>query len=383
MRLAVLFSVLALSTSVGAADTVPEDYAYGMEMDPSDSPVQSGLLPIDFYRGVTTPGAIDSQVFDSQGAAVPFAVRSLVGRSRPPKRVPLAVFPIQAPEDQNVQQLDLTVERSESGSIASVSVQSESDTNAGAVLRGYLLDLAAVGASKQRAEFLELSAPETKEGFITSVRLEQSDDLSNWQPIVYDQTLAHIDYGGKLLERRRIPLNLMTADYMRLSWRDGASEPKFSTITVGLSSGPAVPQRMEIAVTGTKLEGETQSFEFDLGGPVPIDRLNLLSLQENTIGEVQWWSRSTPDEEWQRSKPALVYNVTIDGVSLRNRALSIRATRDRYWKLEVDGKGGGLGSASPMLEAQWVPEQLLFMRRGDAPFTLAFGSARVDAERFE
>jgi hypothetical protein len=48
----------------------------------------------------------------------------------------------------------------------------------------------------------------------------------------------------------------------------------------------------------------------------------------------------------------------------------------------VENKGGGLGQGVPRLHTFHVPEQLLFVRRGAAPFTLAYGSLRATPSEF-
>jgi hypothetical protein len=45
--------------------------------------------------------------------------------------------------------------------------------------------------------------------------------------------------------------------------------------------------------------------------------------------------------------------------------------------MRVEHSGGGLGKGRPQLRFGWVPEKLVFVARGNPPFTLAYGSARV------
>lgn len=41
--------------------------------------------------------------------------------------------------------------------------------------------------------------------------------------------------------------------------------------------------------------------------------------------------------------------------------------------------GGGVGQGWPLLHVGWLPDQLLFVARGRAPFQLAFGARGIDS----
>jgi len=46
---------------------------------------------------------------------------------------------------------------------------------------------------------------------------------------------------------------------------------------------------------------------------------------------------------------------------------------DRYLRLVVAPKGGGERQAPPDLDVSWHPGQVIFVARGEPPFTLAYG----------
>lgn len=58
--------------------------------------------------------------------------------------------------------------------------------------------------------------------------------------------------------------------------------------------------------------------------------------------------------------------------------LTISASRDTHWLLRVDQQGGGLGSGLPEVKLAWQPQQLVFVARGQAPYKMVWGSARVN-----
>jgi hypothetical protein len=46
-------------------------------------------------------------------------------------------------------------------------------------------------------------------------------------------------------------------------------------------------------------------------------------------------------------------------------------------RLTVDARSGGLGNATPTLQIGFVPQVLVFLPRGEGPFTLAWGAPSV------
>jgi hypothetical protein len=60
-----------------------------------------------------------------------------------------------------------------------------------------------------------------------------------------------------------------------------------------------------------------------------------------------------------------------------NPAVEVDAGSDRYWRLTVDMRAGGLGSGLPSMDAGWRPATLTFAARGNPPFSLATGNARL------
>jgi hypothetical protein len=57
--------------------------------------------------------------------------------------------------------------------------------------------------------------------------------------------------------------------------------------------------------------------------------------------------------------------------------MAIRRRAARYWIVRTDPDKGGFGGAAPELEVQWRAAQLVFVARGEEPFTLAFGNPQA------
>ena len=63
-----------------------------------------------------------------------------------------------------------------------------------------------------------------------------------------------------------------------------------------------------------------------------------------------------------------------DGTEIESPASHIRRRAARYWIARIDPDKGGLGATLPQLEVHWRAAELVFVARGEEPFSLAFGN---------
>jgi hypothetical protein len=81
---------------------------------------------------------------------------------------------------------------------------------------------------------------------------------------------------------------------------------------------------------------------------------------------------------------ARLYRLQRKESELKGPTVDMARSNERYFELRVSATGGGIGSGRPVLVTYHAPDQLLFLRRGAGPFTLAYGRyesphARLDA----
>ena len=67
-----------------------------------------------------------------------------------------------------------------------------------------------------------------------------------------------------------------------------------------------------------------------------------------------------------------------EGTRVHNPPADVVAEHDRYWQLETSYPGGWPAARAPRLRLGWHAHELLFVPKGEPPFTLAFG--RTGAE---
>jgi hypothetical protein len=92
---------------------------------------------------------------------------------------------------------------------------------------------------------------------------------------------------------------------------------------------------------------------------------------------VQVLARHTEDQRWHLLTTGVVYRLTHEGSDVVNPDLSVSASGWQQWLLRLDPRGGGTGARQPQVEVGWVPQQLVFVARGEGPFQLAYGKLRA------
>lgn len=389
LRFSTALAGLLMAPGIGAqpnatSTTDPDDFAYGLALRSDRSrprPLETYLISAAVYRGVLRSDLGDMQVFNASDEPVPFAVRTLAPEPKPPKTIDLPVFPIYGPADAAAQTIPLSLVVKPDGS--RVAVRAQAPPTATRVLKGYVLDARAAGLKSRTTAELELfwSGPETS--FVARIDAEVSDDLNLWRPLFNDQSIAQLSHAGRTLIKRRVRVPFVADTYVRLTWRSKAPDGfELTRAQLILNSAPS-PVKKRSVVVGGRASDDDPTLTFDLGGPIPVDQIEFRGLGFNVVADVVLSSAPAPKGRWTERYRGLIYRVEARGVPVESPPISVARSGDRYWKLSVDPKGGGLGRSVLEISASWVPQQLLFVPRGSGPFLLAFGSARATPAPFD
>jgi uncharacterized protein DUF3999 len=386
-------ALFALSSGAAfAADgaLAPGDFAYGraVETQRGDA-LQTLLLDLPIYRGSVGPELVDLRVFNGAGEVVPHAIRALVDPSE--QEGALVSVPLfRVPEDSalarnpigSVRERDVDIEVAADGAIVRVAADRPGADTAARLPSAYLIDVSQLEEQKRAVAGLTLTlAPEPAE-FAMALRVEASDDLVHFDPIAARAALARLDQAGHRLEQSEIGFSGVMRRYLLLS---GTQPLPVEITAVSARLAPVVepPPRQRERIQGTRAPGEEVEFVFDLGGAVPVDRVQVDLPSANTVIEAQLFSAPEASGPWLHHFSGVLYQLDQPDGALRNAEITVPAIRRRYFKLAVAEKGGGLGGGAPALEVAWMPEQLLFVARGAGPFALGYGRARVDGSRFD
>lgn len=374
-----------LGSGAAAAVSKPADFAYGrsLQLDGA-APVYALSLPPELYAHLLRADAGDLRVFNAAGEPVPHRLlRPAAAQAVPApwQRLPLFAMPGDSP--QALDALRIRVETTTTSS--SLALQTAPSR---APLRDYLLDARALTAPLTA---LQLQWPAEAAEFNGRVDVEVSEDLRDWRRIVDAAPLLNLHQGEASLRETRIHCAPTRARYWRLHWHDGAWPVPLSAAQVQPAPGTVEVLRNLAQYPGQAVLGLPGVYDFDLTAQRPVDRLNLVWPQANTAVHASLYSRASPETVWQRVVSGDFYRLRsrVDAAAgeIANRDLPIEVNRDRYWQLRLSTAPGAdsesaaqiVGAAAPRLQIAWLADDLQFIARGAAPFTLAYGSARIPA----
>lgn len=379
----VLFALIGIHGPAGLAwgQGSPQDFAFGIELQPGPDPVQTLLLPVTVYQETTRDDLRDVQLFSAAGDAIPFAIRSIAPERQALQRSSLKVFPIRSATDRSVGEISLQIERREDGRLVSITdVEERPETEA--ATRAYIIDATGAIDSSMEAHALVFDWSDDAPVFVATVQIETSRDLTSWRPLLSLATLASLEHEGQRLKQNVLALSSFPDSYLRVTW-NGTEPAPLRGVELEIRPSAKRAAKKTLDVTAQTIAAVDSGYEYDLGGPVPVDGLRLTSLPPNTVSKIRVLSRTDPASSWQLRTSGMVFSLSSDGSIVESPTLDVSRQRDRYWRVEEVGTSGGLGSAAPRLQVEWTPEQLVFVKRDDQPVTLAFGSRRVETTRLD
>jgi hypothetical protein len=385
----VIASLLAAAT-FAVADTAarpekPADYASGFTLTtPGDAPFYRVELPLAVH-GQARADLGDVRVFNNNGETVPYALGAWSDGARAavkPELKPLPFFPLPFHEGAGSEALDVTIEQTTAGKVIALRSSAGKPASGKASPHAVLVDLSAL---KQPVQALQTEWPAPSENYSAQLRVDASEDLKNWQTVA-EAALLDMSFGGQRLQQKRLLLPTARYRYLRLS-ADQAL-PVFSRLqaeALPVSTPDTGTQRWhEVSATIDKKTDEKAGakpgeYRFDLGAHLSVSRLQLKLPQNNTVAPVELLVREREQDSWRSVINTVVWRLTQNGKSVESPALEIAPQGGRYWLLRVDPRAGGLGQGLPRLSVAWTPRQLVFLARGDKPFTLAYGNRSANA----
>lgn len=352
----------------------PKDFAYGLSLTVnSESPIYRCQLPQSVYLHTVRSDLRDMSVFNKQGESVPHILRSPEFFTQTPDPISLPFFPIYK-ESGKSGGFSFQLSGDGKGSILSIQT-SAGDLTAGNVT-AYILDTSTID---RQIHELELGWESSSDSFVTTVSIDYSNDLTNWIRMINAATLAKFLYGQHQLEQRRITLSGGKAKYLRMSWAAGKQGSQLFSVKALFSPITSEQNRMTSSLIGKPASDKPSVYQFDTQGFFPTDRINLILPQKNSIAQITLKSRANLSSEWKIRYQGVFYNLSVQGSVLNNSPIFLNsAITDRYWRLESDDNIG-MGAGIPQLEISWIPHDLLFLARGEAPFQLAYGSSKIKA----
>jgi hypothetical protein len=288
-----------------------------------------------------------------------------------PRREPLPVFRLPAAEGHGAGTgpYRIDAEVNETGAI--LRLEGGSPRLPGPATSGaWILDASSLGS--ERIVGLDLGLAPSAGDFIGYVRVEKSDDLTTFRVVKDRAAVARLARGGHEIDRSTVRIPATRARYLRLTLVDGVLPADVELATARLATTRRSPEVVHTRLSGTPIDDAPGAYLYDLGADLPIERIDVVPAEPNTLIEVGIAGADSADGPWIERHTALVYRLD-DGETLRSEPIRWRRGRDRFLRLVVSTKGDGHRRAAPALDVAWLPAQVLFITRGAPPFTLAVG----------
>lgn len=358
------------------AETAPlrsNDFAYGMTLEgDGEGAIYAFDLPAEVYRHVVRADLGDLRIFNGNGEVVPHLLQHATAGEEVDQTVMLPFFPLYADEVGAKGETTLRIVPGQQGAVIDLRAQTAKEAGVRTISH-YIIDASAL---QQPISRLVLHWSAGDETFINTVTLEHANDLDRWQPLA-SGSLAELLYGSDRLQRNVLTLPANQLDYLRVSWPMGAKGVSLASVEAVVSQ-PGAPAALNWSPALSRAsDGVSGRYEFEVTGHYPVEHLRVELPQDNTVVKVSVSSSDAPAAKWTPRYQGVLYSLRHEGQRIESGELDIATNSDRFWRLEVAQEGGGIGAGAPQLELGWHPHRVLFVARGSAPFTVAFGSARV------
>ncbi|PKM28535.1 MAG: DUF3999 domain-containing protein [Gammaproteobacteria bacterium HGW-Gammaproteobacteria-12] len=361
--------LLGLSLSaLSQASEKPQDYRHGAALQlAGEGPWYRLELPFAAHLAAGHGDLRDLRVFDSKGQMQAYAL--IPGRSETVQQEQehgVRWFPLRGRADAQ-EMPALRVERSTTGTL--IELRGDAPAESEQQLRGWLLDASAIDAPLVR---LNLDWSGAEDGF-QRFSIEASDDLQHWRGWGEGQ-VARLSFADERIDQRQVELPGQRARYLRLLWRNPAQAPQLEAVT--LRSQRQAHQAAPL-VWSEPLSAQANAegqFQWQLPLSLPLERLRVELEQRNTLAPLRFEARSSDQGAWRQLVNGVLYRLPEAGREVVSDELTLPGWPVRQLRVQVDARGGGLGTDTPRMQVALRATQLVFLARGEPPYRLALGS---------
>ncbi|MDR1306048.1 MAG: DUF3999 domain-containing protein [Treponema sp.] len=365
-------AVFLFCSFIAAADDEPGspglpsigDFAGKIEVTGNPGSLLSFEIPEDVYRGLERSDMGDIRIYDSSGNPAPFLLRGPKENITvpPEKTVPLLEWNEKAgrfaPSSPDV-------EISVSGAAISIypsAGELPAGQAAGAASGGlYLADLSGLDGDPPSKLVLDF---EGDAFFNARLSIRKSDDLARWEEYGRAQTAAFYNNPGTDRNEFDIP----RARYLLLEF-DGTTPP-VNSAAVRFDPVETPAALRETSFTGTKSAGG-KTVQYRTEGCFPVKQLCFSLARPDSI-PVVIRNRNGEEDDWRYAGETVLYRIETPGESPLVNGPVDTFGRGPYWEIEAPGEQ--VFTEVPRLTILWEALEIVFLARGEGPWTLAYGN---------
>lgn len=368
--------VMALCATLSAfAQEKPTDYNTQVPLTLSgEGPWYRLELPLTLQLSARQSDLSDVRVFNAAGEPQAYALAQEQAQATQSRSLTnVKWFPLYNSADAPQATPSVRVRSSANGTLVEVSPSGQLEAGE-EVLRGWLLDASAIKTPLQQ---LVLDWSSERDGF-QRFSIEASDDLQHWQAWG-DGQVARLSFADERVEQHEVALPGLSARYLRLLWQSPQAAPVLSSAQLASSTTSSLPLPLVWSqpLAGTSTKAGEYTWQLPLG--LPLEQVRVELAQANSLAPVNLYGRQDGNAPWQTLSSGLLYRLTQNGQDVIQDQLQLPGLAVAQLKLVVDERGGGLGAQAPTLRFAVRSTQLVFLARGEPPFSLALGNPTVKA----
>jgi hypothetical protein len=343
-------------------------------------------LPPSAYAHVQQPELRDLRVVDGRGERVPYSLLGARSEQQTTEQTrAAALYPLPARPAANgtwPSPVEVVVEgdriRVRQGAVRGASGSAPAPA---ARSGGWLIDLGERAPSDPAPQSLRLEWSGPAE-FTAGYRVEHSGDLRTWRAGGAGQLMALASAAGPLTQPN-IPLPEGTGRFVRLVWTDPAAAPVVTKAQAVSTERRAIDVDPPVALSlapvaaptdpATRPEQARGALYFDLGGALPLQKVELRFASGTRVAPVRLQGRSAADRPWRDVAQGVFYRLERDGTVIESPALAVHETT-RYLRAVPDERAAPLDAESTRLAVQAPLASLVFATQGQPPYRLLAGS---------
>jgi len=369
-----LLALLALAAPLAVGQDSASDYAVQLPLSLSgEGPWYRLELPMAVHMAARYADLRDLRVFDGAGEAQAYALALGSARQRETQQdTAVKWFPLRGPLNAE-QSPAVRVQRSSGGTLVEVLAEDAAHADQ-QVLRGWLLDASAIEAPLQQ---LTLDWSAGHEGF-QRFSIEASDDLQHWRAWG-DGQIARLTFADERIDQRDVRLPGQSARYLRLLWSSPRQAPQLLSARLLSASSDRLAAPLSWSAELSPSSAKAGEYRWDLPLALPLQRVRVELAEANTLAPVSVAGRREGQVQWQPLARGLLYRLPQDGQEVLQDELELRGAPVQQLRVQVDERGGGLGSAAPSIRVGIRATQVVFLARGTPPYVLAIGKAAGSA----
>lgn len=346
-----------------------------------------------------SPSLGDIRIVDKNRVEQPYAFFTQKAQITSDRRSAEAgLFPLY--ESENAPDGLSGVEVRRTGNTVSLRVAAENRTGKKSLLRGYLMDMTAVEGTPI-AITLNWLVP--RDGFYP-FSIEGSNDLQHWHPVMEGQ-LYRLSFNNRTIEKNVIDWPEARGNgkpsYIRLLWSNPENNARITKVRVSagvdvvkhegadlswskllVAHDPVFEKplrhssfKQNLRVTANDAHSVTdQVYDWSFATAHNFQAMELELPQGYTLAPFILYGRQNAHDSWREISHGVFYRlVGEDGIEMIENIKTFRSAPISQLRLVIDGRGGGLGMAKPLIRLGVEEKTMVFLGKGEAPFTFLSG----------